>query len=71
MLKFFPLHGQTVKKPLEVVLFSVSGQCGGSVTLCAASSNHGVLHAHSTLGPYNTEHLLTFLDDLRSVLLEH
>lgn len=27
------------------------------------SSNHGVLHHHATLGPYNTQRLLTFLSD--------
>ncbi|XP_026991161.2 uncharacterized protein LOC113635738 [Tachysurus fulvidraco] len=51
-------------------IVGVPGQCGGNVTLCAAISNRGVLHHHATLGPYNTEHLLTFLGGFRDVLLE-
>ncbi len=30
----------------------VPGQRGGNVTLCAAISNHGVVHHHANLGPY-------------------
>lgn len=44
------------------------GQRGGNITLCAAISNRGVLSHHATLGPCNTEHLLTCLDGLRDVL---
>lgn len=33
--------------------------------MCAAISHRGVLHCHATLGPYNTMHLLSFLDGLR------
>lgn len=51
-------------------IMQVPGQHGGNITLCAAISNHGVLHTHATLGPYNTEHLLTFLDGLRNALVE-
>ncbi|GAA6071274.1 uncharacterized protein LOC113635738 [Tachysurus ichikawai] len=51
-------------------IVGVPGQRGGNVTLCAAISNRGVLHHHATLGPYNTEHFLTFLGGLRDVLLE-
>ncbi|GAA6099147.1 uncharacterized protein LOC113635738, partial [Tachysurus ichikawai] len=51
-------------------IVGVPGQRGGNVTLCAAISNRGVLYHHATLGPYNTEHLLTFLGGLRDVLLE-
>jgi len=47
------------------------GQSGGNVTLCAALSNHGVLHRHATLGPYNTQRLLAFLDGLRDALFQH
>ncbi|XP_049340786.1 uncharacterized protein LOC125804931 [Astyanax mexicanus] len=50
-------------------IVTVPGQRGGNVTLCAAISNHGVLHHHATLGPYNTQHLLTFLSDLRDIVL--
>lgn len=37
--------------------------------LCAATSTHGVLHHHATLGPYNTQRLLTFLSDPQDVVL--
>lgn len=47
----------------------VPGQHGDNVTICVAISNHGVLHQHVTLGPYNTQHLLTFLAGLRDVLV--
>lgn len=51
-------------------IVEVPGQRGGNVTLCAAISNGGVLHHHATLGPYNTDHLLTFLGGLRDVWFE-
>lgn len=35
-------------------IVEVPGQQGGNVTICAAISNHGVLHHHVTLGPYNS-----------------
>ena len=40
----------------------VPGQCGGNVTMCAAIPDNGVLTHIPLLGPYNTQHLLTFLD---------
>lgn len=49
-------------------IVQVPGQRGGNITMCAAMSYQGVLHRHATLGPYNTQHLLTFLDGLRQVL---
>ncbi|XP_051505235.1 uncharacterized protein LOC127412695 isoform X2 [Myxocyprinus asiaticus] len=52
-------------------LVDVSGQHEGNVTLCAAISNHGLLHHHATLGPYNTQRLLTFLDGLWKALFQH
>lgn len=45
----------------------VPGQRGGNVTLSAAISKLGVLHSHIVLGPYNTQHSLTFLDGLCEV----
>ena len=33
-------------------IVEVAGQRGCNVTICAAISNHGVLHHHVTLGPY-------------------
>ncbi|XP_016315793.1 uncharacterized protein LOC107668441 [Sinocyclocheilus anshuiensis] len=51
-------------------IVEVPGQRGGNVTICAAISNHGVLHHHVTLGPYNTQHLLRFIANLRYILFE-
>ncbi|KAF0038784.1 hypothetical protein F2P81_009268 [Scophthalmus maximus] len=48
----------------------VPGQRGGSVTICAAISNHGVLHHRVTLGPYNTQHLARFIANPRDILFE-
>lgn len=42
----------------------VPGQRGGNITMCAAISENGVLTHIPCLGPYNTQHLLTFLDTL-------
>lgn len=42
----------------------VPGQRGGNITMCAAISEHGVLTRIPIIGPYNTQHLLTFLDTL-------
>ena len=33
--------------------------------------NWGVLHRHANLGPYNTEHLLTFLGGLQDIVTAH
>ncbi|XP_028649227.2 LOW QUALITY PROTEIN: uncharacterized protein LOC114645554 [Erpetoichthys calabaricus] len=51
-------------------IIELPGQCGGNVTICAAISSYGVLHSHLTVGPYNTELLVTFLDGLWHALLE-
>ncbi len=45
-------------------IVDVPGQRGGNVTLCAAISNHGVVHHHANLGPYNTHPLLNFLNHM-------
>ncbi len=50
-------------------IVGVPGQRGGNVTLCAAISNHGVVHHHANLGPYNTHQLLNFLNHMRHALL--
>ncbi len=51
-------------------IIDVPGQRGGNITMCAAiSSMHGVLHRHANLGPYNTGHILTFLDRLHNILI--
>ncbi len=49
----------------------VPGQRGGNMTLCAPISHHGVLHHHATLGPYNTQHLLDFLNRLFGSIIQH
>ncbi|KAK0131197.1 hypothetical protein N1851_034102 [Merluccius polli] len=45
------------------------GQRGANITMCAAISNDGVLCHIPTVGPYNTERLITFLDALRHRLI--
>ncbi|RXN03124.1 GTP-binding SAR1b [Labeo rohita] len=47
---------------------NVPGQRGGNITLCAAISVQGVLRHHATLGPYNTGHIIAFLDALHAVV---
>ncbi|KAL6458786.1 hypothetical protein MHYP_G00322580 [Metynnis hypsauchen] len=42
----------------------VPGQRGGNITMGAAISENGVLTHIPIIGPYNTEHLVTFLDTL-------
>ncbi|XP_060762799.1 uncharacterized protein LOC132872186 [Neoarius graeffei] len=49
-------------------IVNVPGQRGGNVTMCAALTQNGVLHHHATLGPYNTGHILTFLDNIHDIL---
>ena len=44
-------------------IVEVAGQRSGNVTICAAISNHGVLHRHVTL-------LLRFIANLRYILFE-
>lgn len=42
----------------------VPGQRGGNISMCAAISDEGVLGRRPLLGPYNSAHLITFLDEL-------
>ncbi len=44
-------------------IVEVPGQRGGNITMCAAITHHGVM------GPYNTAHLITFLDTLHNTLI--
>ncbi|KAK0131121.1 hypothetical protein N1851_034196 [Merluccius polli] len=44
----------------------VPGQRGGNITMCAAISENGVATHIPSLGPYNTQKLLIFLDRLHS-----
>ena len=48
---------------------TVPGQRGANITMCAAISNDGVLCHIPTIGPYNTERLITFLDALKDLLI--
>ncbi|XP_039672067.1 insertion element IS630 uncharacterized 39 kDa protein-like [Perca fluviatilis] len=50
-------------------IVEVPGQRGGNITMCAAITHQGVIHHHATLGPYNTAHLITFLDTLHHTLI--
>ena len=47
----------------------VPGQRGGNITMCAAISENGVVTHIPSLGPYNTQKLLVFLDRLHSDLI--
>ncbi|XP_060756558.1 uncharacterized protein LOC132867586 [Neoarius graeffei] len=42
----------------------VPGQRGGNITMCAAISDNGVATHIASLGPYNTQRLLLYLDRL-------
>ncbi|XP_046698560.1 uncharacterized protein LOC124381187 [Silurus meridionalis] len=50
----------------------VPGQRGGNITLCAAMGlcGQGIVHRHAVLGSYNTQRLLTFLEELKDILLD-
>lgn len=51
-------------------IVDVPGQRGGNITMCAAITHtNGVLHRHANLGPYNTAHMVTFLDRLHNILI--
>ncbi|XP_038160244.1 uncharacterized protein LOC119796019 [Cyprinodon tularosa] len=50
-------------------IVEVPGQRGGNITVCAAMTDHGIIHHHATLGPYNTAHRITFLDTLHNTLI--
>ncbi|XP_073474085.1 uncharacterized protein [Aquarana catesbeiana] len=47
----------------------VPGQRGGNITMCAAISENGVATHIPSLGPYNTQKLLIFLDRLHLDLI--
>ncbi|XP_049912445.1 coiled-coil-helix-coiled-coil-helix domain-containing protein 7 isoform X3 [Epinephelus moara] len=46
------------------------GQHGGNITLCAAISLRGLLQHHAKLGPYNAQHIITFLDALHDAVVQ-
>ena len=41
---------------------NVPGPLGGNITLSAGITQNGVLLCHANMEPYNTPHILTFLD---------
>ncbi|XDV31496.1 hypothetical protein PO909_002487 [Leuciscus waleckii] len=43
-------------------------EAGFNTTMCAAISQNGVVHHHATIGPYNTAHIIAFLDTLHDML---
>ena len=47
---------------------NVPGQRGGNITLCAAITQNGVLLRHTSMGPYNTPHILTCLERLHNIV---
>lgn len=47
----------------------VPGQRGANITMCAAMANAGLLLQKCQVGPYNTERLLAFLNDLHQRLV--
>ncbi|XP_053088343.1 uncharacterized protein LOC128318005 [Pangasianodon hypophthalmus] len=59
-------RGRNLREHCAIV--NVPGRPGGNITMCAAISQNGV-HHHATLGPYNTAHIITFLDTLHNILI--
>ncbi len=51
-------------------IVNVPGQLGRNITTCAAITQNGVLHHHATLGPYNTNHIIHFLDAAHDMLVQ-
>ena len=49
----------------------VLGQRGGNITLCATISLRRLLHHHAKLGPYNSQHILTFVDALHNKAVQN
>lgn len=47
----------------------VPGQRGGNITMCAAMANDGLLLNTPLIGPYNTERLIAFLEQLYAQLV--
>ncbi|RXN18379.1 importin-11 [Labeo rohita] len=48
---------------------TVPGQRGANITMCTAISNNGALLHKCQIGPYNTDRLLLFLEDLHERLV--
>ncbi|XP_045564705.1 uncharacterized protein [Salmo salar] len=50
-------------------IINVPGQRGGNIRMFSAIRQNGILHHHAILGPYNTAHIITFLDTLHNRLI--
>ena len=48
---------------------NVPGQRGANITMCAAISSAGLVLHKCQIGPYNSDHLLSFLDELYQQLV--
>ncbi|KAJ8346955.1 hypothetical protein SKAU_G00283560 [Synaphobranchus kaupii] len=53
----------------SIVWILSPGQRGANITMCAAISNNGALLHKCEIGPYNTDRLLLFLEDLHERLV--
>ncbi|XP_067220390.1 uncharacterized protein [Chanodichthys erythropterus] len=67
---FLDEAGFNLQKRRQRGLTEVPGQRGGNITLCAAMGLEGLVHRHAVLGSYNTQRLLTFLEELKDILLD-
>ena len=54
----------------QKAVVNVPGQRRANITLCPAISLQGVVHHHATLGPYNTTHIIRFLDALHNTVVQ-
>lgn len=59
----------TLLNLIGLATITVPGQRGANITMCAAIYNDGVLCHIPTIGPYNTECIITFLNALHERLI--
>ena len=64
-----PARGRGGRRRGRGARVDVPGQRGGNITMCTAISENGVVTHIPSLGPYNTQKLLVFLDRLHSDLI--
>ncbi|XP_038570800.1 uncharacterized protein LOC119900112 isoform X2 [Micropterus salmoides] len=67
---FLDEAGFNLQKRRQRAITEVPGQRGGNITLCAAMGLEGLVHQQAVLGSYNTQRLLTFLEELKDILLD-
>lgn len=64
---------KTMHKRRNVVgqkpIINILGQCRENAMMCATITQNGVLYHHCTLGPYNSAHMLTFLEAINNKLI--